>query len=148
MIEGRSVAVRADAESAGDRPKPKLSPEGILHPEGPLAHILVVEDERIVALDLVATLKGLGYAVATVSRLPSRSRRNWMSRSSISRLTPMTRRSSGPPAQDPSAILSNLSNPRIYIARLRSPCISTKSKPSCGNGNSGWPPLSSPSGMA
>jgi PAS domain S-box-containing protein len=63
MTQSRSVPVRADVEPAGEGLKAKLSPDGILHAEGPLAHIMVVEDERIVALDLVATLKSLGYIV-------------------------------------------------------------------------------------
>jgi two-component system, cell cycle sensor histidine kinase and response regulator CckA len=58
MIEAGSVPVRADAGPAGEGLKAKLSPDGTS------PHILVVEDERIVALDLAATLKELGYAVA------------------------------------------------------------------------------------
>lgn len=64
MTEGRSAPLRAEVEPAGDRPKPKLTSEGISNSNETLPHILVVEDERIVALDLVATLKGLGYVVA------------------------------------------------------------------------------------
>jgi PAS domain S-box-containing protein len=64
MAQSRSVPACADVEPAGERPKARLSPEGILNPEGALSRILVVEDEGIVALDLAATLQELGYVVA------------------------------------------------------------------------------------
>ncbi len=49
-------------------PEEKLGPEEMLHPERHCARIVIVEDERIVALDLAATLKQLGYTVvASVS---------------------------------------------------------------------------------
>jgi PAS domain S-box-containing protein len=60
MTEVRDSAVQVAIRPAGTA----LSSNKLLHPEAPLARILVVEDERIVALDLAATLKDLGYAIA------------------------------------------------------------------------------------
>ena len=61
MAEARDFSVRAGIGPAGAGPKAGLSSEEIPNAGG---RILVVEDERIVALDLAATLNELGYTVA------------------------------------------------------------------------------------
>ena len=62
MIESKDSPVRVDIRPAGGAKK-EVSPEDTAKPKGPSPTILVVEDERIVALDLVATLKDLDYTV-------------------------------------------------------------------------------------
>ena len=67
MIESKNSPVRVDIGPAGGAKK-EVSPEDTAKPKGPSPTILVVEDERIVALDLVATLKDLDYTVVASVR--------------------------------------------------------------------------------
>src|SRR5258708_250794 len=62
MIETTDLPVRVDIGPAGGLRE--FSPKEVLDPRGILPRILIVEDERIVALDLATTLRELGYAVA------------------------------------------------------------------------------------
>lgn len=59
MAERGNIAVEGGIEFAAEHNSTR-----ILHPDEPAPRILVVEDERIVALDLATTLNNLGYTVA------------------------------------------------------------------------------------
>src|SRR5258708_22696396 len=63
MSQPTNTTTQSGNGSPGANPAQELGLAGMLRSEGPPSRILIVEDDRIVALDLAATLKQLGYTV-------------------------------------------------------------------------------------